>query len=481
MRIAFEQRLTVVLLALVLVGHCAVTALFDTQSAVASARLAIVNETLPLTSDSVSHALEREMLQPLAFAKAQANSGFLREWLSDGEKDTEALALFLTEAKSRAKATTAFVVSAATHKYYSEQRPFEATEGTSSAWLNQFRDQPQVSAIVVNRSEATAAVASTMVDRARGDLGFTGVGVSLANLLALVDDYESRFHRKITFTDAKGEITFTGTHTSTEGQLNQRFGFGALTATILSTRATALTSSYRRDNSQVHVHSRFLPELNWFLIVEEDEAAAMGSIRKQLFQKIAAHAVALALAWLVLRFVFRRFEETLEHAASTDSLSGLANRAKFNILLEQARAVAQRNKTPLSLVLVDIDRFTEINDAVGELGGDAVIREAASVLLAGVRHSDVVSRWEGEAFVILLASCSLEKAASIAEQLRKKLEAHPFAVSGKSLQVTSSFAVAAIEASETPTGFFARLETALYAAKNQGRNRVALAESLASA
>lgn len=158
----------------------------------------------------------------------------------------------------------------------------------------------------------------------------------------------------------------------------------------------------------------------------------------------------------------------LEKISATDRLTGAWNRAHFDriIAIELARSV--RYRQPTSLILFDIDHFKQINDSFGHLAGDAVLCELVKVVNANIRVSDMLFRWGGEEFVILAASTHYRAAQALAETLRGKIAGHDIDGVGR---ITVSLGVAEYLSSESEEHWFERADAALYAAKNNGRNR----------
>jgi len=155
--------------------------------------------------------------------------------------------------------------------------------------------------------------------------------------------------------------------------------------------------------------------------------------------------------------------------AFTCTLTGLPNRRAFSLALTREISRAERYGTPFSLVLMDLDHFKKINDTLGHDHGDELLRRVARLLVDQVRREDVVARWGGEEFALLLPSTHLEDAKRLAERLRQVLEAQHWGV-------TASFGVAEYVLGEEEENLFRRADQALYRAKNAGRNRVEMAE-----
>lgn len=166
--------------------------------------------------------------------------------------------------------------------------------------------------------------------------------------------------------------------------------------------------------------------------------------------------------------------ERLRHMSRTDGLTGLENRRSIERQLEKMFAHGERLSEPLSCVMSDLDRFKSVNDEHGHQAGDAVLRQFAAILKKTAREIDVVGRYGGEEFIVLLPGTVLDAAVTFAERVRKDVESHTFVFDGGSIRRTVSFGVAGwphprIESCE---GLVRAADDALYVAKETGRNRV---------
>jgi len=155
--------------------------------------------------------------------------------------------------------------------------------------------------------------------------------------------------------------------------------------------------------------------------------------------------------------------------STTDALTTIANRPHFNLLFKHTLNVAHQEYTPLSLIFFDIDHFKAVNDTYGHLVGDDVLRHLAILTKNSLRKSDIIARWGGEEFIIVLRNTSLKSAFLIAEKLRKTVQNEPFSVVQ---HITCSFGVAQLHEGEEGDEFLVRLDELLYRAKANGRNRV---------
>ena len=161
--------------------------------------------------------------------------------------------------------------------------------------------------------------------------------------------------------------------------------------------------------------------------------------------------------------------------AETDPLTGLRNRRSALELALKEFDRYRRRRHPVSVLLIDIDHFKEVNDGHGHAAGDAVLQEVAKSLTSGLRPYDTLARWGGEEFLVLSPHCSFSDALGLAERLRKILSQSPLALpEGGALPVTASFGVAGASiVADTLEAVARSADRALYLAKKRGRNLVA--------
>jgi len=155
--------------------------------------------------------------------------------------------------------------------------------------------------------------------------------------------------------------------------------------------------------------------------------------------------------------------------AMYDALTGLFNRKAFNDLLARELAAVKRDDHPLSLVMVDLDHFKNVNDTYGHDAGDVVLKDLADIMRTVSRPRDLPCRWGGEEFAWLLPETTLEHASLAADRLRHAIESHSFAAVGT---LTASFGVAVVGGDDDADTLCKRADQALYRAKDGGRNRV---------
>lgn len=169
--------------------------------------------------------------------------------------------------------------------------------------------------------------------------------------------------------------------------------------------------------------------------------------------------------------------QQMEYLALHDGLTNLLNRRALHDHAEAELSRATRNTAPFSVIMLDIDHFKSVNDRFGHAAGDAALRLVASTLTQQLRAYDVVGRWGGEEFMILLPNTALAEARTAAERIREAIEAARLpVVNDGEVQLTASLGVAALTGAASVQELTSQADTALYRAKQMGRNRVCLAE-----
>ena len=206
-----------------------------------------------------------------------------------------------------------------------------------------------------------------------------------------------------------------------------------------------------------------------------DPRSLMSSASISTFAFLAPILVAVMTALGVIWLAMAQLQLELEAQSQTDSLTGLLNRRALEEIGAKAIEVARRRSSALSLIILDLDRFKTINDLHGHDGGDAVLHHAARCLRENLRNVDHVARLGGEEFVAVLPGTSQALAAEIAENLRLCLSSLTVEYLSREIRLSASFGVATMLPTDTTwLEILRRGDRALYLAKEQGRDRVAV-------
>lgn len=220
----------------------------------------------------------------------------------------------------------------------------------------------------------------------------------------------------------------------------------------------------------LHILDRHIPLTH----LPQEGHVLLAEIRQVSLVNLGLMLGMIVLALLIFGQMLIRDQQQLNRLAAYDSLTGSLNRQAFEAVFRALMRTSIRQQRPLSAVLIDIDHFKQINDAHGHLAGDTVLREVVAIIEQTQRKSDVIARWGGEEFLLLLPDCPLQDAARLADQIRLRIRNHDFNLQ-PSRTVTLCAGVAEFCIGEQEDDLFRRLDDALYHAKQQGRNRTVLA------
>ncbi|WP_288843217.1 sensor domain-containing diguanylate cyclase [uncultured Deefgea sp.] len=438
----------------------------------------IVGTALPLTGDSIYSEIQKDILRPVFISSQMAHDTFVRDWLLNGEKDPEQLTRYLNEVKTKNGTFTSFLVSEKTRYYYHNSGMLRAIEPNDArdAWYFRVREmnkpfETNVDPDWANRAKVTIFINYQIFDYQNRFIGTTGVGLTLDTMSQLLKTYETRFQRNIYFVNESGQVVLTGNSAQGRNSILLHDGIRDVAAKILNHQSKPTQLSYPLNGQVMQVNSRFIPELGWYLIVEQNETADLRPVQRMFQLNLLISALITLLVLCIAIYSINRNQRRLEALANTDSLTRLLNRQAFEVVLNQKMTELARRPRSLAGILIDIDYFKVINDEFGHLTGDAVLRKVADILRHTVRTGDTLARWGGEEFIILLDDCPRAMALELAEHLRLAVANYDFALP-RATSVTMSLGVVELQADETEDEFFQRADYLLYAAKSAGRNCV---------
>lgn len=469
----------VALILLLVAGFLAtsLTSYFVARDSIASQ---IAEQALPLTSDNVYSEIQRDLLRPVLISSLMASDTFLRDWVMAGEREVGPVRDYLAEIQDRYDTITAFFTSEETRNYYHSTGILKQVDPAleEDAWYGRVRNMRDPFEINIDDDTADRSRLSIFINyRVLAPdgrfLGATGVGLAVNSVTALIDTYQQRYGRSIYFVDRLGNITLTGSATGAPlaSRLQERPGLGSLATQVLSTPGTTL--QYSNDQGRtVYLNSRLVPEFDWYLVVEQSESGEASQIQNTLLVNTGLALLIMALVIFAAHFALKTWQGQLELMATTDQLTGVANRHLFQILYEQAARRAEREQKPVSLLAIDIDHFKKVNDNWGHQGGDVALRALAELLKNKVRVSDVVCRWGGEEFMIMLDNCNLDEAVERARMLAKAVREMQIPYGRETIRLTVSCGVTSARPGEALDSAAVRVDKALYSAKDEGRDQV---------
>ena len=359
-----KVRFTATLTGLLMTGFL-VTSLISYNVAKNSLTRTILGETLPLTSDNIYSGVMQDLLRPITIASTMSGNTFVRTWLETGEQPIQAITDYLAGIEQRFGAVTAFLASERTRTYYDSSglvRTFDPAD-PANVWYSH-PDTSEPFNTVGHKAEISVDTDTT--DRNRFDivvsfpvwgshgvfLGVSGVSLGLDSVRPLLADYEQRYDREIYLVDRQGQVQLHSSRLHSFDHLRDRSENEALVQAVLGDPTAQLQF---RDplGETVYLNSRLIPELDWFLIVEQvsrrDEATLLGTLIVNLLIALAVSAVVLLLVWATLG----KYQRQLMTMATTDALTGTVSRQAFDELFEHATSIiSSRSMTASATRLV---------------------------------------------------------------------------------------------------------------------------------
>ncbi|AUG00825.1 GGDEF domain-containing protein [Pseudomonas sp. 09C 129] len=477
----YSQRWLIITLIALLGGGFMVTSLLSYYASRTSIRDNIVNTELPLTSDTVYSEIQKDLVRPILISSMMSRDTFMRDWVMAGERDPEQMTRYLNEVMTHYGAYTAFFVSNSSLTYYHAKGVLKkiAPDTPRDAWYFRVRDMATPYEINVdpdqaNQNNLTFFINYKVYDYQDNLIGAAGVGLKVDAVIKLIDRYQQRYQRSVYFVDTQGRIVLTGAEGGPQGARAGQLLFELENLRDLQARLPKPHSGnyeYSAPDQRHFLNVRFIPELNWYLLVDKREDSALGDIRRSLYLNLLICLAITLIVLTLLNGVVRRFQRKIETQATLDSLTGLPNRRGFDLLAAQAMLEAQREPKPLAALLLDLDHFKRLNDTYGHLAGDQVLSGFARHLASCLRQSDIVCRWGGEEFIVLLKDTDSATALKIAEKIRLLIEQQRYTYEGRNMRLTVSIGVTTLQADDTLHSLLSRADHAMYRAKQTGRNR----------
>lgn len=477
----YSQRSLVLVLITLLGSGFLATSLLSYYASRDSIRDNIVNTELPLTSDTVYSEIQKDLVRPVLISSMMARDTFMRDWVVAGERDPTQMTRYLNEVMTHYGAYTAFFVSNTNLTYYHAKGVLKKVkvDEPRDAWYFRVRDMAtpyeiNVDPDLANQDKLTFFINYKVYDYQERFIGAAGVGLTVDAVIKLIDKYQQRYQRSVYFVDTFGRIVLTGADGGPQGARSGQSLHDLDSLKELMTQLPKPHSGSYEYSTQGQGHFlnvRFIPELNWYLFVDKREDGALNSIRQSLYLNLLICLVVTSIVLILLSGVVRRYRRKIEAQATLDSLTRLPNRRGFDLLAAQALQEARRDMTPLCALLLDLDHFKRLNDTYGHLAGDLVLSGFAHDLQDCLRQSDIVCRWGGEEFIVLLKDTQSSAALVIAEKIRLQTEQQRYYYEGQPLQLTVSIGLTALQSADTLHSLLSRADHAMYRAKQSGRNR----------
>ncbi|MBU2876638.1 MULTISPECIES: sensor domain-containing diguanylate cyclase [Aliiglaciecola] len=416
--------------------------------------------------------VSEEIVKPLFIAETIARASSLKTLMNDTVIDQIAIEQKLKDLSEEFKMEF-FVANESNRTQYNSDGPSLALDENKVEWyFRAKKTKHKIVGILGNRQDIRIYY-DVKVHNDEGEfLGFIGLNKKLTTFINAFDDFKRQYGYDFVFVDHNDNIVLSSdTNLVADGkrilQLNQLPWY----APFISKRNNI--NHYNNYLVEVAGDDLLIAEadfesLNWkmFLInpLKVRQIAATEDFIIQTVYIIIAIFTAILIIWLIGKSLQGEFAKRHQR----DPLTQLPNRAHLAWHYEK---VARMNKS-IAVIMVDLDHFKDINDTYGHSVGDKALCEVATLLQSFLRDIDIVARWGGEEFVILLPAADITIANHIADRARTVIAKHIFVADKKVIQITASFGISADTGKSNLTQLIDSADAALYEAKNSGRNKV---------
>lgn len=470
-----KTRFTTLISVLLIAGFLA-TSLVNYMTSLTLLKQGLAESILPLTGDNIYSEIQKDLIRPIFISSMMASDTFLRDWVLAGEQDVDRITRYLSEIKTKYNTISSFFVSERTRVYYHADGILKrvSPDEPRDAWYYRVRNMKEpyelnVDLDMANRDAMTIFINHRVYDYDGNYIGATGCGLSATTVTELLTTYEQRYRRHVFFVNPQGIITFSTNGGSPQSSLDHIEGLRNIAPHVLNQEHGSF--SYERDGQLFLLDTRYVKELGWYLLVEQSLDPEIRLLRTTLAINLSVGLVIGLLILVAVQRTIAHYQRRLERMATTDKLTGLYNRHSGEILFDQAIIEANRNQSALAVLLLDIDFFKRINDRHGHQAGDLVLIVCARLIQSSLRESDIVCRWGGEEFLVVLKRCDLDAAYRLAEKIRIAVAEKIFVWGNEELSVHMSLGVVQRLPGELREHLLHRADAALYQAKHNGRNR----------
>lgn len=283
----------------------------------ASLRKEIKESTLPLTSDNVYSEILRDMVKPISISSFMANDTFLCDWVTNGEKDETKIRNYLEKIQKENNTVTSFFVSDKTKNYYHSTGILKKVKPTEprDKWyyrVKQMQSDYEINCDpdMANEDTFTIFVNYKVYDRDGKFIGATGIGLTMDFVGKLIDEYQKKYNRTIYFIDDKCDIILRSkTAADKTKNLREMQGISILADQVISSNETRL--NFTRARNTIHCNTRFIPELGWYIIVEQTEEDAIKNISETLISNLMISLGITIIMVLLINFSINVYRKKL--------------------------------------------------------------------------------------------------------------------------------------------------------------------------
>jgi diguanylate cyclase (GGDEF)-like protein len=442
-----------------------------------NAQAQLKNQSLPLSLDNIYSDIQKNIIQPYLVSSMMAHDTFVQDWLKNDEANKIKIKNYLEVIKNKYKLYNAFLVSDTTKNYYTQNGFIEKIEkeNLNNKWYYNFKDLPKDHEINLDfntnfSNELIMFINYKIYDKGYHFLGATGGAIKIEYIDEMLNKFKVKHNFTVVFYNKMGEIVLSQSRDNGIKNISEDKELNKYKHLILAKKSQMI--EYEKNGALHIISTKYIPELDLYLSVEADLKDFTKDVTNVFYFNLLVSLLMTVVIALIVYFIIRSYSRKLEKISNIDTLTSISNRRDFENKFSVLLGLQSRKKQNLALAFLDIDNFKKINDTLGHHIGDEVLKRIATILKRSVRDTDLVARWGGEEFIVVLIDSSLVDAQKTVELLRSSIELDMELKKIVGYNITSSFGLTMWHERDTKDSIITRADNAMYQSKNNGKNQV---------
>lgn len=303
---------------------------------------------LPLTSDNIYSEIQRDLIRPIFISSLMSLNTFLRDWAVGGEKDLNQIKKYLKEIHIKFNTVTSFFVSDKTNKYYYYDGILKTISPGDKRdnWYYRVKNmaalyETNVDYDMANKDTITVFVNYKVFDYNKKYIGVTGVGLTVNKIKELIKKYQEKYNRNIYFADTSGNIILNS-KINKKVNLSEMEGVSAFSNKILSSKSE--TFHFTRKSKRIHLNARFIPELKWYLLVEQKEEGSTSKIFNTLLLNLIFCLLITVIIIVLINATINAYKRKIIMLSAEDEQLKQINSVQATEISEINKALTVENK-----------------------------------------------------------------------------------------------------------------------------------------
>jgi diguanylate cyclase (GGDEF)-like protein len=445
-----------------------------------NAQTQLKQQSLPLSLDNIYTDIQKHIIQPYLVSSMMAHDTFVQDWLKNDEKNKIKIKNYLEVIKNKYKLYNAFLVSDKTKNYYTQNGFIEKIqeENPNNKWYFDFKDLAKDHEINLDfntnfSNELIMFINYKIYDKGFHFLGATGGAIKIEYIDDMLNKFKTKHNFTVIFYNKMGDVVLSQRRENGIKNISEDEKLNNYKHLILSKKSHMI--EYKQDGVLHIISTKYIPELDLYLSVEANLKDFTKNVTNVFYFNLLVSLIMTIIIAFVVYFIIRNYSNKLERLSNFDTLTRISNRRDFENKFSVLLGLQQRKKQDLALVFLDIDDFKSVNDNLGHQVGDAVLKRVADILKRSVRETDLVARWGGEEFILVLINSSLEDSQKTVELLRNSIELDIELKKIVGYNITASFGLTMYKDNDSKDKIITRADDAMYNSKHNGKNQVTVA------